>query len=29
MSEPRYRIWIRVYGNCGVMNHPLEPRDAS
>ena len=29
MSEPRYGIWIPVYGNCGVMNHPLEPRDAS
>ncbi|QSJ15739.1 hypothetical protein JYQ62_28670 [Nostoc sp. UHCC 0702] len=20
MSEPRYGIWIPVYGNCGVMN---------
>ncbi|MEH2009941.1 LLM class flavin-dependent oxidoreductase [Nostoc sp.] len=29
MSKPRYGIWIPVYGNCGVMNHPLEPRDAS
>ncbi len=29
MSEPRYGIWIPVYGNCGAMNHPLEPRDAS
>ncbi|WP_448275369.1 hypothetical protein [Nostoc sp. DSM 114160] len=29
MSEPHYGIWIPVYGNCGVMNHPLEPRDAS
>jgi alkanesulfonate monooxygenase len=29
MSELRYGIWIPVYGNCGVMNHPLEPRDAS
>lgn len=29
MSQPRYGIWIPVYGNCGAMNHPLEPRDAS
>jgi alkanesulfonate monooxygenase len=29
MSEPRYGIWIPVYGNCGAMNHPQEPRDAS
>jgi alkanesulfonate monooxygenase len=29
MTEPRYGIWIPVYGNCGVMNHPLEPQDAS
>lgn len=29
MPEPRYGIWIPVYGNCGAMNHPLEPRDAS
>lgn len=29
MSEPRYGIWIPVYGNCGAMNHPNEPRDAS
>lgn len=29
MSFPRYGIWIPVYGNCGAMNHPLEPRDAS
>lgn len=29
MSEPRYGIWIPVYGNCGVMNHPQEARDAS
>ncbi|MBD2433455.1 MULTISPECIES: LLM class flavin-dependent oxidoreductase [Fischerella] len=29
MSQPRYGIWIPVYGNCGAMNHPHEPRDAS
>lgn len=29
MPETRYGIWIPVYGNCGAMNHPLEPRDAS
>jgi alkanesulfonate monooxygenase len=29
MSQPRYGIWIPVYGNCGAMNHPMEPRDAS
>lgn len=29
MSQPRYGIWIPVYGNCGAMNHPQEPRDAS
>jgi alkanesulfonate monooxygenase len=29
MSEPRYGIWIPVYGNCGAMNHPQEPHDAS
>lgn len=29
MSQPRYGIWIPVYGNCGAMNHPIEPRDAS
>lgn len=29
MFEPRYGIWIPVYGNCGAMNHPDEPRDAS
>lgn len=29
MSEPRYGIWIPVYGNCGAMKHPQEPRDAS
>ena len=28
-SEPRYGIWIPVYGNCGAMQHPREPRDAS
>ena len=28
MSEPRYGIWIPVYGNCGGINHPAEPRDA-
>ncbi|MFQ4143612.1 LLM class flavin-dependent oxidoreductase [Chlorogloeopsis sp. ULAP02] len=29
MSQPRYGIWIPVYGNCGAMNHPHEPRDAT
>ncbi|GAB1541714.1 LLM class flavin-dependent oxidoreductase [Scytonema sp. NUACC21] len=29
MPQPRYGIWIPVYGNCGAMNHPHEPRDAS
>ncbi len=29
MSQPRYGIWIPVYGNCGALNHPQEPRDAS
>ncbi|MBV9384800.1 MAG: LLM class flavin-dependent oxidoreductase [Chroococcidiopsidaceae cyanobacterium CP_BM_ER_R8_30] len=29
MFEPRYGIWIPVYGNCGAMNHPEEPRNAS
>ena len=29
MSQPRYGIWIPVYGNCGAMNHPQEPRDVS
>ncbi|OUL24857.1 alkanesulfonate monooxygenase [Nostoc sp. T09] len=29
MSQPRYGIWIPVYGNCGAMNHPQEPHDAS
>lgn len=29
MIEPRYGIWIPVYGNCGAMNHPQERRDAS
>jgi alkanesulfonate monooxygenase len=29
MVEPRYGIWIPVYGNCGAMNHPQEPRNAS
>ncbi|KOP27772.1 alkanesulfonate monooxygenase [Hapalosiphon sp. MRB220] len=29
MPQPRYGIWIPVYGNCGAMNHPDEPRDAS
>lgn len=29
MYEPRYGIWIPVYGNCGAMNHPNEPRNAS
>ncbi|MBR8839822.1 MAG: LLM class flavin-dependent oxidoreductase [Stigonema ocellatum SAG 48.90 = DSM 106950] len=29
MSQPHYGIWIPVYGNCGAMNHPIEPRDAS
>ena len=29
MTEPRYGIWIPVYGNCGAMNHPQEPRNAS
>ena len=29
MPEPRYGIWIPVYGNCGAMDHPEEPLDAS
>lgn len=29
MKQPRYGIWVPVYGNCGAMNHPAEPRDAS
>jgi alkanesulfonate monooxygenase len=29
MPEPRYGIWIPVYGNCGALHHPQEPRDAS
>ncbi|HEY9622222.1 MAG TPA: LLM class flavin-dependent oxidoreductase [Crinalium sp.] len=29
MLQPRYGIWVPVYGNCGAMHHPLEPRDAS
>ncbi|MBD3885629.1 LLM class flavin-dependent oxidoreductase [Phormidium tenue FACHB-886] len=29
MLQPRYGIWVPVYGNCGAMNHPAEPRDAS
>ncbi|KYC38887.1 alkanesulfonate monooxygenase [Scytonema hofmannii PCC 7110] len=29
MSQPRYGIWIPVYGNCGAMNHPHEPCEAS
>ncbi|WP_416668850.1 LLM class flavin-dependent oxidoreductase [Egbenema bharatensis] len=29
MSEPRYGIWIPVYGNWGAMHHPHEPCDAS
>jgi alkanesulfonate monooxygenase len=29
MVEPRYGIWIPVYGNCGAMHHPEEPCDAS
>ena len=29
MSEPRYGIWIPVYGNWGATNDPQEPRDAS
>lgn len=27
MSEPRYGIWIPVYGNWGAMNDPQEPVD--
>ncbi|WNZ27046.1 LLM class flavin-dependent oxidoreductase [Leptolyngbya sp. NK1-12] len=29
MPEPRYGIWLPVYGNCGAMRHPAEPCDAS
>jgi alkanesulfonate monooxygenase len=29
MYEAKYEIWIPVYGNCGAMNHPNEPRNAS
>jgi alkanesulfonate monooxygenase len=29
MPEPRYGIWIPVYGNWGAIHHPEEPRDAS
>lgn len=29
MTEPRYGIWIPVYGNCGAMNHPQESRNAN